>query len=280
MKLTTPHKFRERLLLVGGGGAGKTTCVLSVANAIADGHMYVVDNDYSAAYLRALATDFEDAAGQVTVVWCDPTWAEFITAVETIVERNNDEDNWLVLDSISPSWDAVQEWYGDLVYSSNLGGMMADLRKGANNQADYVKQLGEMMNWPAVKKEYSRLYRALQRWHGHVILTAEAKSIQGERDADLKAIYGPVGYKPAGEGRLHHVTSTTLFVKKQQVGVRSTWKFTTIKDRNRDEVENAPIEAIDEGGFADSYLREVAGWRPVRPAAKGTAKTVKTGGAK
>ena len=270
MKLQSPHKFRERLLIVGGGGAGKTTCVLSVAQALSVGHMFVVDNDYSAAYTRALATDFEDAADMVTVAWCDPSWQSYIEAVEKIVEKHNDEDNWLVLDSISPSWDAVQEWYGDLVYGNNLGGVMADLRAGAANQGDYMKQLTEVMNWPAVKKEYARLYRALQRWHGHVILTAEAKSIQNERDQDLKAIYGPVGYKPAGEGRLHHVTSTTLFVKKQQVGVRSAWKFTTIKDRNRDEVENAPIEAIDEGGFADSYLREVAGWRPVRPAkAKG-----------
>lgn len=273
MRLTTPHKFRERLLLIGGGGAGKSSAVLSIAQALPDGggEMFVLDNDYSAAYERALATDFEDAADRVHVTWCDPTWDQFIDGLEAIVAKHNEPDNWLVIDSVSPSWDAVQEWYGDKVYGNNLGGVMADLRASADNQATYMKQLTEVMNWPAVKKEYARLYRAMQSWHGHLILTAEAKSISGERDRDLLDIYGPVGFKPAGEGRLHHVTSTSLFLKKQQVGRQTMWKVTTIKDRNRTEVENEVIEPIEDGGFAVTYLRDVAGWRPVRP--KTTKKT-------
>lgn len=265
MKLVTPHKFRERLLLVGGGGAGKSTCALSIADALAVGHMYVVDNDYSAAYQRALDTDFEGAADRVTVEWTDPSWEAFITTVEKMVAENNDPDNWLVIDSVSPSWAMVQEWYGDLVYDRNIANTMAELRRNAANQADYLSQLGEMMNWPAIKKEYARLYQAIQRWRGHLLLTAEGKALNKERDPNVAALYGPVGYKPDGEGRLHHVTSTTLFLKKQQVGSKSVWKFTTVKDRNRAEVENETIESLDEGGFADSYLREIAGWRIQRP---------------
>lgn len=267
MKLQTPHKFRERILLVGGGGSGKTTCVLSIAQALHVGDMHVVDNDYSAAYQRGLETDFEDASDRVEVSWTDPTWDSFITTVEQIVSDHNDPDNWLVIDSVSPSWDMVQEWYGALVYGSNLGGMMADLRKSADSQKEYMATLAETMNWPAVKKEYARLYQAIKMWRGHLILTAEAKPIGMEKDTDLKAMYGPIGFKPAGEGRLHHVTSTSLFVKKAQVGRDTVWKFTTIKDRNREERENETIADIEDGGFAATYLPEIAGWRPVRPAA-------------
>lgn len=276
MKLQTPHKFRERILLVGGGGSGKTTDVLTVAAAIQTGDMFVVDNDYSAAYQRGLETDFEAASDRVHVSWTDPTWESFISTVEEIVDRYNDPDNWLAIDSISPSWDMVQEWYGGLVYGNNLGGMMAELRKSTDSQREYMAQLTETMNWPAVKKEYARLYRAIQTWRGHLLLTAEAKAIGNmEKDQDLKAMYGPIGFKPAGEGRLHHVTSTSLFVKKVQVGRGNVWKYTTVKDRNREERENEQIAEIDEGGFADSYLREVAGWRPVRPANAKPSKTDK-----
>lgn len=265
MKLQTPHKFRERILLVGGGGAGKTTDVLSIAQALHVGEMFVLDNDYSAAYQRGLETDFADAADRVQVEWCDPSWEPFIETVERIVDENNHIDNWLVIDSVSPTWDMVQEWYGAQVYGNNLGGMMADLRKSTDTQKEYMAALAESMNWPAVKKEYARLYRAFQKWGGHLLLTAEAKSIGMEKDADLKAMYGPTGFKPAGEGRLHHITSTTLFVKKVQVGRGNVWKYTTVKDRNREERENETIVDIDDGGFAESYLHEVAGWRPVRP---------------
>lgn len=257
MKLQSPYKFRERILLVGGGGAGKTTAALSMIQSSglpAD----VVDLDYSMAYDRAIDTDFEEARELVTVHSVLPEWEQAIEEVEAIVaEHGDDPARWLVLDSISPTWDLVQSWYIFLAMGSNIGKHMAELRRDADNTKDYQAQLAESMNWQAVKKEYARLYRAIMSWKGHLILTAEAKSIKGERDADQIALYGQVGYKPVGEGRLHHVTSTTLFLQHAKKG----YEYSTIKDRNRREVEHELVEPIEDGGFATSYLREVAGWQ-------------------
>lgn len=257
MRIQSPFKFRERLLLMGGGGAGKTTAALSMIQA-SELPADVIDLDYSMAYDRAIDMDFEGARQYVTIHSILPDWEPAIEAIESIVaEHGEDRDRWLVLDSISPTWDLVQGWYVQLAMGSNIGKHMAELRRDADNTKDYQAQLSETMNWSAINKEYGRLYRAIMTWKGHLILTAEAKSIKGEKDADQLALYGQVGYKPTGQNRLHHVTSTTLFLYHAKAG----YKFTTVKDRNRKEEEGKMIEAIDDGGFSESYLRDVAGWQ-------------------
>jgi hypothetical protein len=256
MKLESPYRFRERLLLIGGGGAGKTSATLSMIQASGlDAH--VVDLDYSMAWQRAIDTDFSDIADQVEIHTVMPEWEAFIDELETIIDKHNTADAWLVIDSISPTWELVQSWYVGIAIGDNMGTFMAELRRDTKDLKEYNASIVENMNWPAIKKEYGRVWRAIMAWKGHLVLTAEAKSIKGERDADQLALYGQVGYKPVGEGRLHHVTSTTLFLEH---GKRA-YQFTTVKDRNREDVEKKAVEDLEDGGFADSYLREVAGWK-------------------
>lgn len=262
MKLESPYRFRERLLLLGGGGAGKTTAALAMIRASglpAD----VIDLDYSMAWDRALDTDFEDARDAVKVHSVQPEWEDFISVLEGLVDTYGDDpDRWLVIDSISPTWELVQNWYVQLAIGNDMGRFLAELRRDSDSVKDYNASIVENMNWPAVKKEYSRTWRAIMSWKGHLVLTAEAASIKGERDADQLALYGQVGYKPVGEKRLHHVTSTTLFLEHGKRG----WMFTSVKDRNRDEVEKKVVDELEDGGMASSYLREVAGWKLARRA--------------
>lgn len=260
MKLISPYKFRERQLLLGGGGAGKTTAALSQIQSAAVGEMWVVENDYSSAWDRAIELDFPDVEDRVHVSLVAPEWEDVASAIERVVadKAANQPDNWLVIDSISPSWEYVQSWYTEKAYGADIGTFMANLRHECANNKEYAAALNEAMNWSAIKKEYARIYRAIQAgsWNGHLILTAEAKSMAGERNAEVSKIYGSVGMKPVGEGRLHHVTSSTFFMQETASG----YKFSTCKDRNRTKVQNERVEALADGGFAMSYLREIAGW--------------------
>jgi len=272
MKLITPYGFRERMLLIGGGGAGKTTAALSMMDAalgaLADDGAagYVIDLDYSRAWQRAIDIDFTDLDGRVHVSEVFPEWEPVIAEVQRITQDTdaNRPDNWLVIDSVSPTWDLVQSWYVELAMGRDIAGHMAQLKRENSTQNDYAAALAETMNWPAIKKEYAKLYYALQSWRGHFVLTAEAKSIKGERDGDQLALYGPVGYKPVGDGRLSHVPATTLFLKNDAGG----YKFSTVKDRNRQKAQNEKVDGIEDGGFAGTYLRDRAGWQTVRPRRK------------
>lgn len=257
IKLNSPHRFRERILLFGGGGAGKTYATLTIADHLATGEMFVIDADYSAAYDRALSSDFADVEDMVHVTDVEPEWGAFIAAVEDIVNTADPEVDWLVIDPISASWDWVQEWVLAQVHGEDLTRMLIELRKANPDARDYSRARGNLMNWELVKKEYGRLWRAIQRWKGHLVLVAEAKAVRSdEKDDETKMLYGPLGFMPAGQASLKHVASTTLFMDHPRRGV---WRMTTVKDRNRDEMDR---EEVDDFGL--DYLGGVAEWEPVR----------------
>lgn len=258
IKLESPHPFSERILLFGGGGVGKTNAALSIANHLNKGRMFVVEQDYSLAYERALTTDYSDARNKVEVLSSDPEWDSFISNVQASVDQADPETDWIVIDPVSPSWDWVQEWSLETQYGKDLPETLVELkRQFGTDTRGYSGALAEMMNWNLVKKEYSKLYKAIQRWKGHLILTAEAKAIGGgEREDEIKMLYGPIGFKPAGESRLRHVASTTLFLTHPR---RGEWQVTTVKDRNRQEMDREVIE-----DFALDYLVQYGNWGPVK----------------
>src|SRR4051812_36542174 len=133
VKLTSPHPFAERILLFGGGGVGKTNCVLNIAEHLAVGEMYVVEQDYSLAYQRALATDFTASADRVHVFESDPDWLSFITNVEKATVEADPAQDWLVIDPVSSSYDWVQEWTLEQTYGGDLARELMALRKQFGN---------------------------------------------------------------------------------------------------------------------------------------------------
>jgi len=258
VKLKSPHPFKERILFYGGAGAGKSEAVLNLARHTL-GRFWVYDNDYSFAYNRALSTDYADVdqEGRMTVYEADEqTWLSCMETLQEMVAQADPAEDWLVIDSITPTWSWVQNWFQELHNGEDLTAHLIKLKlQHADDATAYNKAVLDDMNWPLVKKEYQRLYRIIQQWKGHLIITAEGKAL-GRREGDEeKMLYGHLGYKPSGEGSLHHMASTNLFLSHP---ARGQWVLNTVKDRNRDEAENLEVEE-----FALDYLRDVAGWVPV-----------------
>lgn len=253
IKLQSPHRFPERFLLFGGAGSGKTNTVLNIASHLAEGTMHVLDADYSSPYDRALATEFEDAADRVDVHLADPEWEPFTEALAEIVTEGDPQTDWLVIDPLSPTWDAVQNWYLEQVYGHDLAAHIVKVRAEAEDMKEYNKQLTEDMNWSAVKKEYAKkVYGQIRKWKGNLILIAEGKAISDRDGEDVKRLYGPLGVKPSGESRTPHIAATNLFLEQ---GRRDVWKMTSVKDRNR-----VPMDKTEVDDFGLDYLVGIAGW--------------------
>jgi|694.fasta_scaffold07683_12 hypothetical protein len=258
MKLTNPHKFSERIMLFGGGGAGKTTAVLSIAEHLAHGRMWVIDNDYSYAYQRALATDFS-TVDNVEVIEVDADWEECVNAIERVVAEADPTVDWLVIDPFSPMWNYVQTWMSTRVHGADIDEYMIDLRRDTDDRKEFHKSLNEAMNWPIVDRVWTeKVLKPLRRWRGHLILVCEATETGKFDDDESKGLFGHLGVKPAGQKRTHHIASTNLLLTKTSHG---EYRMTTAKDRNRAEQER---QAFD--NFALDYLRDVAGWQRARPA--------------
>jgi hypothetical protein len=258
-KLATPWRFRERMLLFGQGGSGKTNAILTVADAIAQGEMFVVDNDYSYAYQRALQTDFESAAEKVHVHECESDWESVVDALQQAITEGlatgDPQDNWLVIDSISPTWQAVQDFITGQITGASSAEYLTQLRKESKDLTEMNRTLVDQVPWSIVNKEYAEhIWAPLRNWPGHFIITAEAKKLsrQDAEKAELADWYQHLGVQPAGQGKIHYVSATTLLMKKAK---RDEYQITTVKDRNREDQENLEID-----NFAMDYLREVAGW--------------------
>lgn len=252
--LESPYGFKEKMLLVGGGGVGKSNAVLSVARRV-KGQFWVIENEVSPSYQRALETDFVDIQDRVTV---DEVagWEEFAETLARVVEHADAAQDWLVIDSVTPTWDDVQIWYNRQVHNGkSLADHMIEMRAKAENTGAFQKEFGGDGKFGFINAEYfEKCYGQLKKWKGHLIMTAEADAIRSdEKDQSIKDVFGHTGIKPKGQKKLHHVTHTALVMGKRAAG--DYW-MTTAKDRNRREMEREKVQ-----DFATDYLKGVAGWK-------------------
>lgn len=267
--MQSPITARERLLVAGPQGTGKTRNILKVAAACPDNTFHVIDTDDS--YPRMMEEGLRRGelpelpnVNILDVPSGEPTWAsaEFLDYAEAMRELRKDieRDDWLVVDQGTPTWDAVQEYFTDKVFDSNIEEYFLEVRiekqkakKGKGGKDS--KSLGAFegwMDWPVINKLYRVLHKEITTWPSHVYMTAEVTQMSKEDSRDDRKTFGPYGVKPKGQKRWPYIVQTVLLTAKSRAGV---YTLTTVKDREREELEEEEFE-----DFAEDYLMEVAGW--------------------
>lgn len=263
----------ERILLFGKEGTGKTNAVLSIARRIPDATFYVIDTDYSASYSRMMATEFTDVLEQGNVeqyIVGPDDWTKLMDAARE-VGRKIRQGDWLIVDSMSPTWDAVQGFFTEQVHGHDIESYLLDKRREIADAKKEAKDAGKTpkrgkaaattleafegwMDWSVINPMYSRLYKLITQQPGHLLITAEGTPLGNEEQKTVKDIYGPFSLKPRGQKKLGFLTHTVLLTSKDRAG---EWYLDTVKDRGREEM--VELEMTD---FAKQYLQGVAGWKP------------------
>lgn len=257
--LESPWGYRERVLLTANAGSGKTHSVLSILRRINKGKMWILDNDFSFAYRRALETPppmgFADVdASRYELMEISDDWLDLKDTLATVLTKGDHEDDWLVIDSCSPTWDAVQTWYSKELRGESLATHMREMRKQAADAKEYAQLVSASANWNDINAEYfDGFYGAIRKWKGHLILTAEAKATSKNDEEAVLDMFGHLGIKPAGQKRLAFLAHTNLVLAKKGHGAFVAY---TAKDRNREEMERMPV-----ADFAMDYLKTIAGWK-------------------
>lgn len=257
--LKPPIDPRERIITFGLAGTGKSNAILTVARKCPDVTFYVADNDMS--YDRLLATEFTDVKNVDVRDIDQEDWKEHLEVIGGI-QREMKRDDWLVIDSTTPTWQAVQGWFTETLFDKGIDEYFIEVRKmkASGKEGGKDKTLGAFegfMDWPVINKQYAKFHRLIMRCPGHLYCTAELANVS-QKDDDKQTIntYGAYGVKPAGQKRIPHLFQTSILFSKNRVG---EWFFTTIKDRGRPEQENAPMT-----DFAKDYMMDVAGWKYAR----------------
>lgn len=258
---------RERILSFGVEGTGKSAFILFLALRYPFGKFYVLDSEYGsfealmAGGTAANPTLFQqlhpDNGGNVVITDVDmDDWQAMKEGVQKI-SAEMQRDDWMVVDSMTPTWDAVQGWFVEKIHGKDMDEYFLMVRQA--KQGSDKKSLGALdgwMDWPVINTQYMGLYKSILRCPGHIYWTAEQTRISDEDDKDeeTKKLYGSSGVKPKGQKRLGHMTHTVLRLTRTNTG---EWQMNTIKDRGRGTMERQPVTDP-----AMEYFLRMAGWRP------------------
>lgn len=269
--LSCPWRSRERILIYGHEGTGKSTDILHVAQVCPNNTFYIIDNDN--AYDRLIET-FECELPNVLVAGVefaldqDPhSWEGGVAAI-TEAQAKMSRDDWLVVDMTSKFWDKVQEWFIEQIFQEDIDDYFLRVRMEKERLKAVAKEKGDKekkslgafegwMDWPVINQTYhKRISTPLLKCPGHLFCVAEAQKIEADDDKGMKDLYGPVGARPKGQKRTGHIMQTVIMQSRNRGG---NFKLETVKDRGR-ELWNG--EAFE--NFAMEYLRDTAGWEVKR----------------
>lgn len=260
MKLVSPHDYRERILVYGGAGMGKTHDWFNIAKHTPDHvQFHVLDSDMTVRVFLAGET-FGDLRDRIHVYEVFE-WQDVREAVDKLVDKRGNsplgEDDWLVFDRLDPYYDWAQ------AFISTEGRDMDPEDVWLQHVKDHQEKNGKVSatpydpntDWKAIKATYQRVQRAILRCPGHVFGAAAEKSVHGQYDG--KAIhekYDIAGLmKPDGEKQTPHLFHTELHRSPRH-------RLTAVKERveGRELLQRVTIE-----DFAKEYLLKRGGWLPV-----------------
>lgn len=273
---------RERILVFGVGGSGKSHAYAQIAQRMSGTTMWVIETDPTLDAIlehpdvdrvqvrEAWRNGVEDETwgpylaedGQVVVYRCT-TWLAVWEAIAEVWERAGFED-WIVVDNITGPWEWVQAWYWQTVVGQEEDEFLLQIRKAQLEQL----QAGETTSsekaneskfneWSFINPHFQKHFTdRMLNPPCHLYLTAEQTDVVkhfDEKQKETWGLYGMLGTKPKGQKKSGHLTHTVLHLSKSKAG---EYRMTTVKDRGGR--EEWTRERWDD--FAEDYLVGTAGW--------------------
>ncbi|MCL6558021.1 MAG: hypothetical protein K6U74_04315, partial [Firmicutes bacterium] len=126
--LAPTKRTRERILLFGGPGVGKSRSWLTIAwraqKSGSKARFYCLDTD--CAIDRMIDEGFSDLTNvEVLNVF---EWTEYEEGLRKFLKAVTPED-WIVCDMIDMAWEAVQAHFADEIFNKDIGQYFLEVRK-------------------------------------------------------------------------------------------------------------------------------------------------------
>jgi len=247
--------MRERILVYGVHGAGKTYAFLSIARLLQEkgspARMYIVDCDDGVP--RMLAEEFPDLENIEIRPAYD--WQTATAAMDEFTDKAK-LDDWIVVDMIDKPWSSVQSYFTEEVYGKTMGDFLLEIRKEAKTPKEAATAIAREQMWQIIGNLYKDWQKKfIYQNPAHIFATSGLSIVSRDEDAEVRRLY-PGGTMPAGHKRLGHEFHTVIQMRKEQSGGKDTYYAQTIKDRGR-----RPFQEEQVTNFALQYLIGRAGWR-------------------
>jgi len=219
--------MRERILVIGGPGSGKTYGWLKLASHFRQAHFYVIDSEIGGE--RSLQ-EFPDLNNVHIYPVAD--WPEYRRAQKEIMDKAGEGD-WVVIDMVDKAWSAVQRYYIGEIFDQEMGEYFLEARKKVKKDAKSLfagrdAALKGWTDWPVVNRLYEDfIFPLVYRSPAHLYMATAAQAVSEEDEREIRELYGPYGVRPAGQKSLPYQPDTVLLLAHAKDG----YYITTIKDR-------------------------------------------------
>ena len=282
---TATERARERIMLYGPMGVGKTKAAIDIARRMAgtDNTMYVIDAENAwerMAPQELIGTEIfttgeqEEGGGPLHIAHVRG-WEQQSKALDYAL-TNARRNDWMVLDSASVLWDDILKSYIKKVHGDDLPEFLvqhrleqvranAKKREKGERETNTAGQDATLVEWNFINPLWHRTVTEPLTWAGcHVLVLAEAGELRSDgRDSkQIKTLFSDAGHKPRTQKGLGFAMSTVLFMDKTEVG---DYKMLTVKDREDSRGDRAAFERDPWSDFVMDYLKGVAGWKMQRP---------------
>lgn len=251
--MKTTSSAPERIGLYGIEGSGKTKAIAEISaqyrrdQTLGTFHWITAERNS----LTRLSDGYADF-WENNVAHTFRSWVELREAT-TAVLGDITSDDWICVENSDRHWQLVRDTYDEhRAKRDNI-----DL----SDMFAIVPPDDDRGRWDRINPEYYRWFDPLwgETNPAHLIMTAPQTSVvvagpksKWEDSADLKSLYLHLGFRPdtqkAWSARMH----TVIWMQRPRIG---EWTMTSVKDRERELMQDVPVLT-----FPASYLVPKGGW--------------------
>lgn len=257
MPLIRPHSIKERILLFGPEGSGKSVCPFSIAQICElnnyNARFYIIDDDGESAertrfMLYPTLTNLD-----ITEVH---NWENLTAAVSRVKSLAQPHD-FLIVDLLCRTWDFVQDYFTRQVFGKSQDEYFMDARKRIqqSTKKEAPGALEGFRDWQYIKQLYKAFLNDILFEAFCNVICTSLPSLLDEKmdDKDSKNLYSRIGFKPAGQKKIGAAFHTVMYVNS----FSGEHYITTVKDRCRTHLSCQLTH------FGIQYLIGVCGWKVV-----------------
>ena len=273
MRWKPPGRSSERVLIYGPPKVGKSKSVMDIARAMyKQSGVWIIDTDE--AWDRMLdGSDLpvreEWDHGERTEEWTSDEgvvlqrvgdWREYLDALERYAAGRKPGD-WLLIDSMTHPWQWVQSFFIEQTHGGNLPEFLLERRTQAIKEKKHDPGMPPV-EYQFINAMWFKMIDTVLRGRSHVVVTAEASSLNPREDARVQEMFGSVGMKPQTQKGLAFGVHSILLAHHERKGTRERFMMTTVGERGERDVK---LEGTEIGDFWRDYMK-AAGWKRSRTA--------------
>ncbi len=254
MPSTKRRERKERILVYGGPGSGKTLAWMRCVKKFGPlgATFYVIDTEIGA---YNSMDEFPGIEEYIEVYECIDF--DQLKAAGKEIMKLAKQGDWVVIDMADKPWALAKEHFIHKIFQQDMGDYFLEARKKMKKDSKSLyggkdSAIKGWTDWPVITSMYEDVMTPfIYRTQAHVFLVSSGSGVSDDDSREVKELFSPFGVKPNGQKALSHQPDTVIFLAQTSRG----WEWSTVKDRGgREYVDHGKLKKFE------MQYGKIAGW--------------------